>query len=113
MHSIDLAQQPARLTRHLRRALALGFALVIGGTLMAASPALADHKHNKWKHHDKHSHYKHNHKPDWYGAYHHNHGPRVIYVEEPRYYVVPAPRYHRAPVIYERPSINIVVPIFD
>jgi hypothetical protein len=105
-------------TQHISRALALGFALLIGGTLLAATPALADNKHNKWKHHDTHSHYKHQQEPYWYGAYHHDRGhndwgPRVVYVEEPRYYVVPAPRYHPAPVIYQQPSINIILPLFD
>lgn len=112
-NSSQHAGKPARLARHLRRRLALGFALLIGGTLLAATPALADNKHNKWKHHDKQSQYRQTQEPYWYGAYQDDHGPRVVYVEEPRYYVVPAPRHHPAPVIYQQPSINIILPLFD
>lgn len=84
-------------------------ALMLAGSLgLAATPALADHKQ---KHHGKHGHY-------------HQHGPQVVYVTPrpvyvPVYYEAPvyvAPRpvhYRPAPVVYERPTINIVVPIFE
>jgi hypothetical protein len=85
----------------------LGVALLMAASLgVAAAPALADHKQ---KHHWKHG---------------HPHGRQVVYVQpRPVYvpvyyqepvYVAPPPVYYRpAPVVYERPTINIVVPIFD
>lgn len=107
------APRKAAWRRALQRSMAAASALAVGISLMAATPAMADHKHDKWKHHHKHA--KHGH-----GNGHHNGGtrvvyvqPRPIYIEEPTYYVVPAPRHHPRPVVYEAPSINIVVPLFD
>lgn len=97
--------------RWLQRGALATLAAIIGIAAMSASPALADRKKDKWKHHN-HGHYQ-----------HHNHyygdprvvyvQPRTVYVEEPTYYVVPTRHYHPRPIVYERPSINIVLPLFD
>jgi hypothetical protein len=96
--------------RWLQRGTLATLAAIIGVIALSASPALADRKKDKWKHHN-HGHYQQHHH------YYHDDPrvvyvrPRTVYVEEPVYYVVP--RHHPRPIVYERPAINIVVPLFD
>ncbi|WP_374655286.1 hypothetical protein [Dongia sp.] len=97
----------------------LGAVLLAVGMAAAATPALADGKHkNHWKHDNGHHYgqYKHPEVVRYYDE------PDVIYVERPvhvrepvyvreRVYVQPRPVYVEP--VYQRPSINIVVPLFD
>jgi hypothetical protein len=88
----------------------IGAVLLAAAMAAAATPALADGKHKHWKHnHGNHyGHYKH---PQ---VVYYDDGPDVIYVEprpvyvRERVYVQPRPVY-----VEPRPSINIVVPLFD
>lgn len=88
---------------------ALAFSMALIGT-----PALADGKHR---------HYPGNHPGN---GHHHGHGPQYIYVDryyddEPEVIYVERPVYVRERVYVEprpvyvtpRPSINIIVPLFD
>ena len=116
---MTIQSKPTR--RFSTRQMAAGLLVVAGFAVAAASPALADRKHNHGNNHGyydngKHrGHYKHRNEVVYYGS------PRVIYVEqEPIYvrqrvYVEPEPIYYQpAPrVIYQRPSVNIIVPLFD
>lgn len=92
--------------RRFMRQFIAGLAIV-GALGVATTPAMADHKH---KNHGKHGNHGHSHQ----------HGPQVIYVKprpvyvyEPVYVAPPPVYYHPGPVRYERPTINIVLPIFD
>lgn len=86
---------------------------VLIGLALAATPALADGKRKHW--HDNGNHYGHyKHKPDVvYVDRYYDDGPDVVYIDRPVYvrervYVEPRPVY-----VAPRPSINIVVPLFD
>ena len=96
--------------------ISLGVALLLGIAAMA-SPALADGKHKQYPgafpgngHH--YGHHKHGPEVVYVDRYYEDE-PDVIYVERPVYvrervYVEPRPVY-----VAPRPSINIVVPLFD
>jgi hypothetical protein len=96
----------------------MGAGLLAVSFALAATPALADgkHKHNNGYWHDNGNHYGHYNKHPQVVRYYDDDdydGPDVIYVERPVYvrervYVEPR-RVYVAP----RPSINIVVPLFD
>jgi hypothetical protein len=97
-----------------KSALMMGAGLLVAiGMALAATPALADGKHKHW--HDNGNHYGHYKKrPDVvYVDRYYDDGPDVVYVDRPVYvrervYVEPRPVY-----VAPRPSINIVVPLFD
>lgn len=92
----------------------IGTGLMVAiGLALVATPALADGKHRNW--HDNGNHYGHRKKgPDVvYVDRYYDDGPDVVYVDRPVYvrervYVEPRPVY-----VAPRPSINIVVPLFD
>jgi hypothetical protein len=92
----------------------LGAGLLAVSFALAATPALADGKHKHWNGHDNGNHYGHYKKHPQVVRYYDDYDePDVIYVERPVYvrervYVEPR-RVYVAP----RPSINIVVPLFD
>jgi hypothetical protein len=108
--------QSTPIRSSVAKRIAAGLLVVAGFAMAAASPALADGK--RWKH-DNGNHYgQSKHYDDERYGYEQ---PEIIYVQprpvyvRQRVYVRPAPVYYYepAPVIYQRPQINVVIPLFD